>query len=743
MGHRTVVRCTALILTLISLIEGFSMNRTPLSARIIVHVSKRRATYWEPWEVNRRICPPSLCRSSDTGGEDYRPRGTAGTVFYQGDIILRKDDEPYIYGKKPTRRKRATMRLRQKIWKNGRIPYEIDSRISPMARRYILRAFNHIQERTCIKFKKRRNKDKDYVRYISEPGCWSNVGKRGGMQLISLGRGCENLGTTVHETSHALGMWHEQARVDRDRFVKILEENISPKYLPDFKVISRRAATSRGYPYDYDSVMHYNKLAFTRAGDPTIKVIGIGKKLGLKIGQRLGLSTIDMAQLREMYHCNQKEDSRLSSCPKGWVKHQSSCYKFHKTPPRQFSAANKECEQQHGHLLAIDSKTENRFIQKYIRQKYKNVGKWRTGGKLVNGSMVWFKSDKTKPKAMRYTNWDTGMPASYTTAVLAKSADGKTFKWQGVWAGSQNQLPAHSYPFICEKRAKRKCLKGILKDGRDYRGKRDHTLDGITCQKWSDQYPHQHKLKPKNKNENGEDSDGLGNHNYCRNPSGQRRKRPWCYTAKKNPKWQYCDITPCAKGGSQMKKNNKPYPRQRQTQQKQKKHSKYSGRITHVQNKNRSKKSLLKRNDRTRNKFKNSRKQTKELSKRKMSGSKRNTRNKSRTNANGNSGGNTSGSSETNTRRKSNQRKILKLKNSRQNKNSNTRRIKPNTRPKTRSMNSKQKESSKSTSEPSVRSSKPKIRSSEPKLNTKRSKLNTKNSKRSKSQKSKTVDVHS
>ena len=145
----------------------------------------------------------------------------------------------------------------------------------------------------------------------------------------------------------------------------------------------------------------------------------------------------------------------LPACPSNWIKYRTNCYKFHDRPPRQFSAANKECEKEDGHLLALDSKTEDRFIQKYIRRKYKSVRKWRLGGKLVNGTMMWFKGDKTKPKAMKYTNWDAGMPSSFTTAVIARSVDGKSFKWHGVWAGSRNQLPAHSYPFICEKRARR------------------------------------------------------------------------------------------------------------------------------------------------------------------------------------------------------------------------------------------------------------------------------------------------
>ena len=37
---------------------------------------------------------------------------------------------------------------------------------------------------------------------------------------------------------------------------------------------------------------------------------------------------------------------------------------------------------------------------------------------------------------------------------------------------------------------------------------------------------------------------GLGDHNRCRNPNGERDK-PWCYTLLTKTKWQYCDIDIC------------------------------------------------------------------------------------------------------------------------------------------------------------------------------------------------------
>ena len=41
-------------------------------------------------------------------------------------------------------------------------------------------------------------------------------------------------------------------------------------------------------------------------------MIGIGKKLKMKIGQRDALSNLDIAQLREMYKCNDKEDDNVT-----------------------------------------------------------------------------------------------------------------------------------------------------------------------------------------------------------------------------------------------------------------------------------------------------------------------------------------------------------------------------------------------------------------------------------------------
>ena len=63
------------------------------------------------------------------------------------------------------------------------------------------------------------------------------------------------------------------------------------------------------------------------------------------------------------------------------------------------------------------------------------------------------------------------------------------------------------------------------------------TKSGKTCQNWMAQYPHKHNTLDKYTSEQVY-SEGLGDHNYCRNAG---KDNTWCYTTDKNKKWEYCD----------------------------------------------------------------------------------------------------------------------------------------------------------------------------------------------------------
>jgi hypothetical protein len=179
-------------------------------------------------------------------------------------------------------------------WPNGVIPYVIDPGLSNPQR--VLDAIRHWTERTPIRLVPREagnDAHQNYVSFEERDGCWSEVGMRGGKQVISIGVNC-GVGQAIHEVGHAVGLWHEQSREDRDQFVEILWENVVPGLEHNFtKHVSDGDDVG---VYDYGSIMHYPALAFSANGQPTIV-----PKQGAVIGQRAGLSELDIAAVRALY----------------------------------------------------------------------------------------------------------------------------------------------------------------------------------------------------------------------------------------------------------------------------------------------------------------------------------------------------------------------------------------------------------------------------------------------------------
>ncbi len=101
-------------------------------------------------------------------------------------------------------------------------------------------------------------------------GFSSAVGMGGGEQFLDFGPNAWNRGTICHEMGHALGLWHEMQRTDRDTYVVINFSNISSGNQPNFAVIP--GSTNHG-TYDFLSVMHYERN--TLAINPNLDTVSM------------------------------------------------------------------------------------------------------------------------------------------------------------------------------------------------------------------------------------------------------------------------------------------------------------------------------------------------------------------------------------------------------------------------------------------------------------------------------------
>ncbi|AUD02810.1 Dot/Icm T4SS effector Zinc-dependent metalloprotease LegP [Spirosoma pollinicola] len=222
-----------------------------------------------------------------------------GLAIFEGDIILGTIDQIRGLADPGPVLESIGITGQQFRWPNATIPYEIAAGMPNQQR--VTDAIAHWQANTRIRFVLRTAANAaqfpDYVRYQSGGGCSSQIGRRGGMQVITLGDGC-GTGNAIHETGHTVGLWHEQSREDRNHFVQIVWANIDPAMQHNFD--QQIADGDDLGAYDFGSIMHYPATAFSINGQATIIPL-VTIPPGVVMGQRNGLSAGDINGVHLMY----------------------------------------------------------------------------------------------------------------------------------------------------------------------------------------------------------------------------------------------------------------------------------------------------------------------------------------------------------------------------------------------------------------------------------------------------------
>lgn len=105
-----------------------------------------------------------------------------------------------------------------------------------------------------------------------------------------------NASAITHELGHALGLFHEQSRCDRDSFVTVFTANIAAGMSGNFTKLCDSTAKDIG-SYDLASLMHYSSFAFSKDGvNATIL-----KKDGSQITPPGVLSAGDISAIATLY----------------------------------------------------------------------------------------------------------------------------------------------------------------------------------------------------------------------------------------------------------------------------------------------------------------------------------------------------------------------------------------------------------------------------------------------------------
>ena len=269
-----------------------------------------------------------LLHPDGSQGEVIHYEEIEGVAVFQGDVLLHVDDNGFasfqrelledlgsgfllgggnLVGRSPegsaspysTQTGKAAGRTSpSRRWKGNIVYYEIDPALPKQHR--VHNAIADWQAKTALRFYPRTSQ-RDYLYFRPvDSGCYVNsIGRQGGQQKVSLENGCST-GTTIHEIGHAVGLFHEQTRKDRDQTVAIKWGNIQDGKASQFRIYSAGDGADLT-DYDPDSIMHYPCYAFSKNGKKTIRPLRKVDALCNRMGQRSRVSKKDAEGIGILY----------------------------------------------------------------------------------------------------------------------------------------------------------------------------------------------------------------------------------------------------------------------------------------------------------------------------------------------------------------------------------------------------------------------------------------------------------
>uniref|UniRef100_A0A8P0TQX4 Asialoglycoprotein receptor 1 n=2 Tax=Canis lupus familiaris TaxID=9615 RepID=A0A8P0TQX4_CANLF len=130
--------------------------------------------------------------------------------------------------------------------------------------------------------------------------------------------------------------------------------------------------------------------------------------------------------------------STLTCCPVNWLEYEGSCYWFSRSG-KSWPEADKYCQLESAHLVVVNSREEQTFVQEHIGSSYTWMG-------LSDPEGIWKWVDGTDYET-NFKNWKPGQPDDWHGHGLGGGEDCAHFHPDGKWNDDACQ---RSYRWVCE-----------------------------------------------------------------------------------------------------------------------------------------------------------------------------------------------------------------------------------------------------------------------------------------------------